>query len=114
MSDLKKEGTHVDDFVMDYTDDKSVMYAKWFLFLKRLPATEQAHFDEWIKEYRLFATWKGKRYRVTGASRLGDVWLAKNFNQDHGYDHRVSVDELTEFGNASGLSCAELEKRGKR
>lgn len=98
MSDEKeKTDTHVDEFVADYEKDK---YARWFLFLKRLNASLQLDFGEWIGEYKLFATWKGERYRVTGASRLGDVWLAKNFEQENGYDHRVSVDELTEFSDS--------------
>lgn len=86
--------THVDSFVDDYSKDK---YARWFLFLKRLPAAFQADFDEWIKPHKLFCTWKKARYRVTGASRLGDVWLTSNFDQDTGYQHRVAVDELSEF-----------------
>lgn len=94
----KAEPTHVDDWVEDYTEDSGLKYAKWFLFLKRLPATLQVNFDEFIRGYKLFATWKGKRYRVTGASRLGDVWLAKDFERDHGYDHRVDIDELTAWG----------------
>lgn len=92
MSEEVKKDTHVDDWVEDYTQDK---YARWFLFLKRLPALEQSDFSEWIDVYKLFATWNGKRYRVTGASRMGDVWLAKDFNRNSGYDHRVSVDELS-------------------
>lgn len=91
----KKEDTHVDMFVDDYTEDK---YARWFLFLHRLPATLQADFAEWIAPHKLFASWNGIRYRVTGASRLGDVWLARDFFRETGYDHRVSVDELSDWG----------------
>lgn len=86
--------THVDDFVQDMTKDR---YARWVLFLHRLPALLRTDFAEQIAEQKLFADWKGRRYRVTGASRLGDVWLASNFNQEVGYDHRVSVDELSNF-----------------
>ena len=92
MSAPAKKDTHIDDWVGDYEQDK---YARWFLFLKRLSAVMQADFEEWIAPFKLFATWKGKRYRVTGASRLGDVWLAKDRGRDSGYDHRVSVDELS-------------------
>lgn len=99
MSGKKKaEPTHVDDWIEDYTETKELAYAKWFLFLKRLPVTLQVNFHEYIKDYKLFATWKGKRYRVTGASRLGDVWLAKDFDRENGYDHRVDVDELSAWG----------------
>ncbi len=93
MNEEKKE-THVDDFIDDYTKDA---YARWFLFLKRLPAQLQGDFAIWIEPYKLYANYKEKRYQVTGASRLGDVWLAKNFNRDRGYDHRVDVDLLSDF-----------------
>lgn len=99
MSDTKKE-THVDEFVDDYSkDSESEVYARWFLFLKRTPAIVQAHFHKFIEPLKLFASWKGKRYRVTGASRMGDVWITKNFEQDRGYEHRIDVAELTAFSD---------------
>ena len=100
MTDKTKDGgsveeTHVDEFIWHGYGANS--YARWFLMLHRLPAANKFDWDEMIKPFKLFATWKGQRYRVTGASRLGDVWLARDFNRDTGYDHRVSVDELSEF-----------------
>lgn len=86
---------HVDQFIASSTTDA---YASWFFQLQRMPAIAQSKFAEWIDQYKLFCTYEGNRYRVTGCSRLGDVWLAKDVNQDHGYDHRVNVESCTEFG----------------
>jgi len=86
--------THIDNFIDDYEQDK---YARWFFMLHRLPAFMQADFSGWILQYRLFCNYKGKKYRCTGASRLGDAWLAKDFKREVGYDLRVDVDECSNW-----------------
>ena len=35
--------------------------------------------------------------RCTGASRLGDVWLTSDFNQEMGYEKRVDVEECSNW-----------------
>lgn len=87
---------HVDEFIDDFLHPEK--YARWFLFLKRLPAALQTDFHEFIQPFKLFCTYQGVRYRVTGASRLGDVWLAKNFEREVGYDKRVNVAECSAWG----------------
>lgn len=87
---------HVDDWVERFDGDR---YAQWCLFLFRLPAVMKMNFHDYIKDYKLYCTYKDVRYRVTGASRLGDVWLAKDMNRDMGYDHRVDVTECSEWSN---------------
>ena len=47
---------------------------------------------------KLFATYDGVRYRVTMASRHGDVGLSLDHDRDYGYIKRVPVDALTELG----------------
>ena len=91
---------HVDDFVSFPPDDHAGKYAAFCLMLYRLPALMKMAFQEWINQYKLFCTYEGKRYRVTGASRLGDVWLAKDFNQESGYDLRVDIDKCSEWASA--------------
>jgi hypothetical protein len=86
--------THVDDFIGDYAQDK---YARWFFMLHRLPAFMQADFAEWIKPFQLYCDYKGKAYRCTGASRLGDVWLTEDFKRDIGYELRVDIDECSNW-----------------
>jgi len=92
---------HVDDFIDSHfhrKDEEGVLYARWFLNLHRLSASLQADFDPWITQYKLFCTYKRKRYRVTGCSRLGDVWLVKDQLRDSGYDHRVDINDCHNFG----------------
>ena len=86
---------HVDHFIYDHEEFGRYAYARWFFLLHRLPAALKADFDPWIKAYRLFCTYEGATYRVTGASRLGDVWLATDFNRETGYDLRVDVEECS-------------------
>lgn len=45
-----------------------------------------------------FATYHGRRVRLTMASRFGDVGVAYDLHRETGYDHRVPVDALTNFG----------------
>jgi hypothetical protein len=79
---------HIDDFIDDRTSD---VYAAWVLNHFRLPADLKSRFDQFMARHELFATYRGQRYRVTGASRLGDVWLVADFKRDTGYDLRVDV-----------------------
>lgn len=85
---------HVDDFINDFTKDK---YARWFFMLHRLPAFMQADFAYWMDKYKLFCIFKGKKYRCTGASRMGDVWLTPDFDREVGYELRVDVDECSDW-----------------
>lgn len=89
--------THVDDWVATPNTNASDAYAKFFFLLARLPAWMQFAFEPWTRQFKLFCTWKGEQYRVTGASRMGDVWLAKDMNRETGYDHRVDLAECTNW-----------------
>ena len=83
---------HVDDFI---DDPKSDPYAaRWFALFRR-PAYHKVVAPN---ERKLFATYGTKRYRVTGCSRLGDVWLHANYNEDTSYEHRVDVGALKDWG----------------
>jgi hypothetical protein len=93
------EESHVDTFIERFNSDA---YASFVLHLFRLPATLQMKFAFAIERMPLFCTYGGERYRVTGASRFGDVWLAKDFTRDHGYDHRVNVVECSAWGATAG------------
>jgi hypothetical protein len=94
---MAKEPTHVDEFIDDYRTD---VYASWFLSLHRLPAALQFKFEEQIKAYKLFCDCDGQRWRVTGASRMGDVWLTKNFDQNSGYQQRVLIDSCSNWSQS--------------
>lgn len=65
--------------------------------LFRLPAILQIDFNEFIGKYKLFCSHNGIRYRVIGASRLGDVWLTRDFTKTVGYEKRVNVMECSNW-----------------
>jgi hypothetical protein len=93
---------HIDDFIDSIgwdRDNTMEDYAKFFFLLHRLPAYMKIAFDTWIKQYKLFCSYNGFRWRVTGCSRMGDIWLAKDPTQDTGYDERVMVDQVTDFSD---------------
>lgn len=100
-SDLLRESgkvspaVHVDDFIANPMSDS---YAAWMLDHFRRSALQRARFDEFMRDRRLFCTFEGKRYRVTGASRLGDVWLHSNFKEGTTYELRVDVSKCTAWG----------------
>jgi len=80
---------HVDDFIDDSTSDAYA--ASWFEAFRR-PAIDKIQKPD---PRKLFATYQGKRFRVTGCSRLGDVWLHSDFKEDTTYEHRVDVDDCS-------------------
>lgn len=91
---------HVDDFVScPPMNDEAASYAAFFFMLSTLPAVMQIAFRKWTEHYKLFCTYDGKRYRVTGASRMGDVWLAESFARDSGYDLRVDLAKCSEWSD---------------
>ena len=88
---------HVDDFIdSDFGEN---CYARFVLNYFRLPAVLKMDFSEFMRQHQLFCTYDGKRYRCTGASRLGDVWLAEDFMREDGYDLRVDVADCTNWGD---------------
>jgi hypothetical protein len=92
---------HVDDWVTYHSDPKSPeAYAKFFFVLSRLPAGMAGVFHEHTKQFQLYCTYNGKRYRVTGASRLGDIWLSEDLSREVGYNLRVYANEVTDWGPA--------------
>lgn len=92
---------HVDEFI-DWgikvgESTEMERYARFFFHLHRLPAMLQADFDKFTNQYKLFCTYEGNKYRVTGCSRLGDVWLSKSFDRESGYDLRVAVEKCSDW-----------------
>lgn len=103
MKEWGQDMTHVDDWIDEPVwgeNTRALRYAKWFLLGKRRPAWMQSAFKEFEGAGKLFCAYEGKRYRVTGASRLGDVWLAADHNREVGYDLRVAVDHCSDWGDA--------------
>ena len=65
------------------------IYARWVINHFRLPAVTMNALWSIMRNHKLFCTYEGVKYRVIGASRLGDLWLAKDFTKEVGYDKRV-------------------------
>lgn len=95
-----EEPRGVDAFIDGHgpDDTRELSYARWMLHHFRMPAVWRMHFAPFIEGRRLFCTWQGQRFRVTGASRLGDIWLAADFDRDCGYDQRVDVEACSAWG----------------
>lgn len=90
MSDNVK---HCDDYI---DDENAPLALRRFLERARSPGhglTSAAPFP------RLFADHQGKRVRVVMASRLGDVGVTSRLDRDIGYESRVFVADLSNFGD---------------
>ena len=86
---------HVDEFIDNKSTDNYVSFVlNWF----RAPAVHHARYNNWMRQFKLFCTYNGKRYRVTGASRLGDVWLVADHGREGGYDLRTEIQDITLWG----------------
>jgi len=91
-------GKHVDDVVKYGIDYPHCL--RWYLFVERLPAAMKMLVFKEVGEPRCFADYKGERVRLVMASRFGDIGITTNLDKNRGYQKRVSVDELTNFGKS--------------
>jgi len=80
--------------------DPVLSYVHFWLHIARLPAWQSALYRQVMAEHKLYVTYAGHRYRVTGASRYGDIWLARDLDRTSGYDLRIpfSLVTLTNWG----------------
>lgn len=102
--DKKKEYEHVDDFIdygcMRSNAPKNEKYARWVLNYFRMSAILKNDFREFMKDSLLFCKYEDKVYRVIGASRLGDVWLTSDYSKENGYEHRVSINDCSDWAKS--------------
>jgi len=91
----------VDEWLYDWptSSDDPNAYARFVLDNFRKSAGWQSMVRPWMKQFKLFGTYQGKRYRITGASRFGDVYLQPNFDVEHGYEERVTVTDISEWSD---------------
>lgn len=89
---------HVDDWLDTPPSSESGRYAREVVEHFRRPAYLKN--EGWIKAHPLYATYKGQRWKVIGASRLGDVWLTEDISPDklYGYSERVDVEACSAWG----------------
>lgn len=87
------EMTHIDDWLDEPAKDESERLAKEWLEHFRRPAVDKDY--KWLGARVLSCEYRGARYRCIGASRMGDVWLTKDFSRENGYDLRIDVAECS-------------------
>lgn len=87
----------IDDPIIPSNDNFGIRYAKWFFVWKRMPAWLQLSVNEFYNNAKLFCIYKSNKYRCTGASSMGDVWLVEDFKREYGYDLRVNVEECSNW-----------------
>ena len=87
---------HCDDYINEFGAPNVL---KWFIFINRLPASEMMLCRINGVKPALFADHKGRRVRVVMASRLGDVGITENLDAEDGYQKRVVVADLANFGD---------------
>lgn len=107
MPETTQEPKHIDDWLDEVEpttgrDNPGEVYARWWLEYARHKATKQMLYSQIMENFRLFCTFEGKRWRVTGASRMGDIWLAENHKRESGYDKRVEVTKCSGWSNNPG------------
>jgi len=84
---------HCDAYIDDNTQP-AVLRA--FLRRAREPGHGLLASDPYPK---LFADYKGQRVRVVMASRFGDVGITSQLKKEVGYETRVAVADLINFGD---------------
>lgn len=94
------EGLHVDDWLdnVDKIWTAEIQYAKFVIGGFRCNATSRGAHYKFMSQFHLFCDYRGKRYRVIGASRMGDIWLTDNFDRELGYQQRVYVNDVSNWG----------------
>lgn len=84
---------HVDEWLDEPANNESECLAKEWLNHFRRPAVDKDY--DWLSARVLSCEFRGGRYRCIGASRMGDVWLTKDFSRENGYDLRIDISECS-------------------
>lgn len=86
---------HCDAYIQDFTAPRCL---RFFLLVQRMPAIDAMLCRAVGVKPKLFATHEGVRVRVVMASRIGDVGITRKLDAEDGYERRVMVSDLTNFG----------------
>lgn len=95
---------HVYDWIDEEAANSGEALAKEWLRRFLRPEVDKIRdgTTKWLDDNALTVEWKGHRLLMTGASRLGDIWL-KVPNSNNFYDHRVDVTELSNWQPAAKI-----------
>ena len=88
---------HIYDWLEEASNSKEEKKVREFLNFKTLPVRDQYHNKDKLPKFDCFCTYKDEKLKIMGASRMGDVWLSKNFDLTVGYDYRVDIDDCEDF-----------------
>jgi hypothetical protein len=110
MPELKiaqSEPMHVYEWLDLPASNEGEKLAKEWLNKFSMPAYDKytSGANSWLRSHALTVEWRGQRYYCRGCSRMGDVWITKDHTGNSFYDHRVNVEELTNwkrFDNGAG------------
>lgn len=96
---------HVDEWIENKhmssePNTEAEKMAMAFLFIKGLDAVSNMICTPLMKDIKIFCTFKNETYRVTGCSRLGDVWINSNLDEENGYTNRVNVEECSNWSTS--------------
>lgn len=101
ITEAMNEAPHISTFIaygkIDRVRPTNHAYARMMFALFTESAGFRMDCKEEFAHMKLFTEYEGKCYRVTGASRLGDVFLHSNHEIDEGYVTRVSYVDLKRF-----------------
>lgn len=98
MSEVMAKYDTCDEYLDDPFQPECLL---WWLAVQRLPAYLWAAAHNMGGVPKLFADHKGKRVRLTMASRLGDVGITRDLKKEVGYENRVLIKELSNFSHVS-------------
>jgi hypothetical protein len=85
---------HIDDWLSQEVSRGEVLEdVRIWLEHFRLPATKKDY--KFLNSWKLFCVYEGNKYRCTGCSRMGDVWITSDFKRETGYENRVDMAELS-------------------
>lgn len=108
---MSKTFTHVDDWIdsdageeinPDLSDEENLAAIKTVRavkdWLNAFRASVMARDLVKLQSVKVFCNYiDGVCYRVTGCSRLGDVWLSKDHSRSCGYSLRVDIKECSQW-----------------
>lgn len=93
----------LDQTPMWFNEKEYLNYVHFMLEHFRKPAVVKIAHERYMQSHHLFVTYEDIRYKVTGASRLGDIFLAKDLDRANGagYDRRVLLNfaKLTQWSD---------------
>lgn len=85
----------------DYIDFKTLtdheVFARAFLELRLLPAHKTTIYDAITDKMIITGEVDGNRYRITGASTMGDVFIHSNIKETCGYVKRVLISDISNW-----------------